>query len=123
MSKKKKEIISLSDLTEEQRASMKVKHYKLHLPANTTVDQIMFIQSIANSVVNNEPITIMHETATQFLLRMAYNYRNALWEFDEQDRWKDDDDKMLLKLSEQFKPMLEYMQEKLKLDISKRFKD
>ena len=121
--KKKKEMMKLSDLTDEQRATMKVKHYNLHIPANAHPDQINFIQRVAKAVLNNEPITVVHEDAMRFLLRLAYNYRNILTEFDEQDRWSNDDDRDLNKVSRQFQPIIDYLQEEFKLDVSKFRRD
>lgn len=115
--------MKLENLTDEQKASMKVKHYTLHLPVWLSDDQLNLIQSTAKAVVNNEPFTMIHEKAMQFLLRMAYNYRNILTEFDEQDRWTDDDDSNLNKISREFQPILDYLQEQYKLDIGKFRRD
>ena len=113
----------LKDLTEEQKATMKVKHYTLHIPATALPEQINFIEGMARAVLNNEPFTVIHEKAMQFLLRMAYNYRNILTEFDEQDRWSNDDDRDLNKISREFKPILEWLVETYKLNIGKFVRD
>ena len=113
----------LRDLTDKQKKAMKVRHYMLHLPPTMTQEQYKYIAGIARSVINNEPFTFVHEKAMQFLLRMAYHYRNVLTEFDEQDRWSDEDESTLNKISLEFKPILEYLVEEFKLDVSKFRRD
>lgn len=115
--------VQLSELTKEQKAKMKVEHYTLHLPANFTPEQLRFVQTIAQSVERNEPITIVHEKALQYLLKWAYNYRNILTEFDEQDRWSEEDDMSLEKIAKEFKPILDYLIEQYKLNVSKFRRD
>ena len=115
--------MKLEDLTDEQKASMKVKHYTLNLPAYLTDDQLKFITEMAKSIINNEPFTVVHEKAMQFLLRIAYNHRNILTEFDEQDRWTDDDDVKLNKISREFRPIIDWLVEEYKLNIDKFVRD
>jgi hypothetical protein len=115
--------MELKDLTDEQRESMKVKHYTLHIPITASKEQINFIEGMARSVLNNEPFTVIHEKAMQFLLRLAYSYRNILTEFDEQDRWKDEDDNSLEKISREFKPILDWIVETYKLNVDKFVRD
>ena len=116
-------IISIGELTEEQQAKMKIQHYTLHLPATLNHEQLSFIQNIAKLVELNEPITIVHEKGMQHLLKWAYNYRNILTEFDEQDQWTEEDDSSLEKIAKEFKPILDYLIEQYKLDISKFRRD
>lgn len=115
--------MKLSELTDEQKAAMKVQHYTLHLPAYLTDGQIKFIQDTAKSVINNEPLTIVHEKTMQFLLKIAYFYRSIVQEFDEQDRWTDEDESSLNHIVRGFKPIIEYLQEQYKIDISKFRRD
>jgi len=117
-----KKQITLKDLTDEQKATMKVDHYTLHIPVTAQPEQITFIQTMVNSVLNNEPFTVIREDVMQFLLRLAVSYRNVLFEFDEEVRWLDSDDKMLNGTMKQFKPILDYLQEQYKLDIKERVK-
>lgn len=115
--------IGLTQLTPQQKAQMKVEHYKIHIPAYATREQLQFIQNIAQAVMKNEPITIVHEKAMQFLLRIAYTYRNTLTEFDEQDRWSEEDDMNLNKISAEFRPILDWLVEQYKLNIGKFRRD
>ena len=119
----KKRLIAIGDLTDEQREKMKVQHYTLHLPSNMTREQLSFIQKIAKLVELNEPITIVHEKGMQHLLKWSYNYRNILTEFDEQDRWTEEDDTSLEKIAKEFKPILDWLIEQYKLDVSKFRRD
>lgn len=115
--------MKLSELTDEQKASMKVKHYTLHIPATASDEQIMFIQNMARSVLDNEPFTVIHEKALQFLLRLGIAYRNVLAEFDEfENRWSAEDHKFLESILKDFSPMLDYLQEQLNIDVNK-YKD
>lgn len=115
--------MELRDLTDEQKASMKIKHYTLHLPATLLPEQLTFITNMAKSIMNNEPLTIVHEKAMQYLLKWAYNYRNILTEFDEQDRWSEEDDNSLEKIAKEFKPILDWIIEQYKIDVSKFRRD
>ena len=115
--------MELRDLTDEQKASMKVKHYTLHLPATLHPEQLTFITKMTKAIINNEPFFTVHEKAMQFLLRVAYNYRNMLTEFDEQDRWSEEDDLSLEKISREFKPILDWIIEQFKVDVSKFRRD
>ncbi len=110
----------LKDMTDEQKASMKVKHYTLHLPATMRPEQFEFIKGIAKCVLKNDPVTVVHEDAMRFLLRLAVQYRNVLFEFDEQNRWSDEDDDKINSMMEEFKPIIEYLQEEYKLDVSEK---
>lgn len=109
-------------MTDEQKASIKLKHYTLHIPATALPEQIEFIQDMAKNVLDNKPIVVIHEKTMQFLLRLAVEYRNVLFEFDEEDRWTDDDDRKINVIMLKFKPILEWLQEQYKLDIGKRFR-
>ena len=80
---KKDQVLQLKDLTEQQQKSLSVQHYDLHIPATATKEQLQFIMSTAKVVMSNQPLTIVHEEAMQFLLRIAVQYRNILEEFDE----------------------------------------
>ena len=113
-----KKVISLSELTDKQKAMLKVEHYNLHIPAGASPKQISFIQNVAKAVLDNKPIAIVYEVAMQKLLRWAYSYRNILTEFDEQDRWSEEDDIALNKISLEFKPILDYLKEQYKLNIA-----
>lgn len=113
----------IKDLTDEQKAKMKVRHYTLHLPATITQEQYQFIASIARWVIDNEPVTVVHEKSMQFLLRIVYSHRSVLQEFDESDRWTDQDESDLNKIVQGFKPILEYLQEEYKLNIGKFRRD
>lgn len=115
--------IGLNQLTPMQKANIKVEHFKLHLPAYTTKEQLQFIQKTAMSVINNEPVTIVHEEAMKRLLRWAYTYRNILVEFDEQDRWTEEDESDLDKIATGFKPILDWLVERYRINIGKFRRD
>lgn len=114
---KERETIRLKELTEAQQEKMKVQHYDLHLPATMTKEQLEFIMKIAKAVEANKPITVVHEEAMQFLLRIAYTYRNILQEFDERRRWTEQDERDLVRISKGFAPILDWLKEQYKLHI------
>ena len=114
---KERETIRLKQLTEAQQKLMSVQHYTLHLPATLTKEQLQFIMKIAKAVEENKPIIVVHEEAMQFLLRLAYTYRNILEEFDEKRRWTTKDESNLVRISKGFEPILEWLKEQYKLNI------
>ena len=117
------DMINLNPLTPEQKAKMKVKHFDLHIPAYATKTQLDFIVNTAKAVIANEPITIVHEKAMQFLLKCAYTLRNVYTEFDEQVRWTDGDNEMLEVIAKEFKPILDWLVENYKLNVNKFRRD
>lgn len=114
---KKQQQFQIRGLTETQQKAMKVKHFTMHLPAYTTPEQYQFIKSVAVDVLNNRPVTVVHEKAMQSLLKWAYMYRNILTEFDEQDRWSEEDNETLEKIAREFKPILDWLVEKYRIDV------
>lgn len=113
-------ILNLKDLSEEEKATMKVNHYTLHLPNTATKEQLTFINDIAKNVIGNQPITVVHEKAMQFLLRVALQYRNVLIEFDEDKRWTDSDEESFQKILKEFKPMLDWIMEEYRIKVERR---
>lgn len=114
---KERETMKLKDLTEAQQKKLSVQHYNLHIPAYATKEQLQFIIDVSKQVIENKPITIVHEDAMKFLLRIVYTYRNILLEFDEGRRWTEADERDLVKVSKGFAPILEWLKEQYKLKI------
>ena len=115
--------MQLKELNEEQLKQLKIKHFTLHLPPTLSQEQLEFIKGVTIKVVRNDPVTLVHEKAIQFLLWLAYKYRNILTEFDEQKRWSEEDNDFLEKLNIAFKPTIDYLIEQYKLDTSKFRRD
>ena len=108
-------MINLENLSDEEKEKLRVNHYTLHLPASLTKEQLVFIQKMAKSVINNEPFLVIKETYLQFLLRMGMEYRNALIEFDESRRWSEDNEINMNILLTEFKPMADWIIEQYKI--------
>ena len=112
-----KDNMRLENLTDAQKAKMKVTHYTMHLPASISKEQYEFIQGIAQCVLRNEPIVTIDERALQYALRIIMLYRNVLMEFDEGNRWKPEDETMFRVLYEEFKGMAEYIQKEHRITV------
>lgn len=110
----------IRSLTEKEMESMKTTHYQLHLPNTLTKEQLTFIRNMAISIINNEPFVVIKEQALRFLFKLAVQYQNILFEFDEGKRWSVSDENMLETLSDQFQGFIDYLQEQYKLKIMER---
>ena len=123
IAEKRQRQFQLKGLSEEQQVQMKVRHFTMHLPAYTTPEQYEFIKNVAVDVINNEPVAVVHHEALKRLLRWTYTYRNLLVEFDEGDRWTDEEDHDLGKIAAEFKPILDWLVSTYKLNINKFRRD
>lgn len=117
MTENNKYIPELRNLTEEEQKSMKVNHYTLRLPNTLTKPQLEFIINTARSVANNEPFVIIKHEALRFVLQKTIQYRNILFEFDEDKRWTIQDENFFETLQSEFKDFIDWLQKEYKIKV------